>query len=86
MGERFVVRHRFLVARDFYMRVEAENLVAQLAVEAGHDADHDDEHGDAEHDAHHGNERDDGDERALGAQITQGEKQLEWQPRHGARG
>jgi hypothetical protein len=69
-----------------HVRAEAENLVAQLAVEAGHHADDDDEHGDAEHNAHHGDERDHGDERALGAQVTQGKKQLEWQPRHGPRG
>ena len=51
------------------MGVEAEDLLAQLVVEAAHDADDDDEHRDAQRDAQHGNQRDHRDEGPFGPQV-----------------
>ena len=67
------------------MRVEAEDFFAQIVVEPAHHADDDDEHGHAERDADDGDERDDGDKRPFGPQITQREQQFKRQSRHGGR-
>ena len=46
-----VILHRLVARQDFEVGVEAEDLVAQLLVEAAHDADDDDQHRDAQRDA-----------------------------------
>ena len=71
---------------NFQMSVEAENFVAQLLVEAAHDANDDDQHRDAQRYAEHGNQSDDRDERPFGPQVPQRQQQLKRQARHRGRG
>ena len=74
------------MGEDFQMRVEAEDFLAQVVVEAAHDADDNHQHRHAERDAKNGNERDDGDKRPSGAQITQRQEQFKRQFRHERKG
>jgi hypothetical protein len=69
---------------DFDMGVESKDSVAQLLIEAGHDADDDDEHGHSQGDAEDGNQGDDRNKRPFGPEIPQRKQQFERQTRHWA--
>ena len=62
---------------DDDMGVEADDLAAEFALEAGHHGDDEDEDHDAEGDAEDGDERDGGEEGALGFEVAQGEEEAE---------
>ena len=67
------------VLPDVDVRVRAEDAIAQLLLEPGHQRERDDQRHDADRDAERRDERDDRDERllALGEQVAQRDVQLE---------
>src|ERR1035437_6296898 len=69
-------------ARDGHVRMHAHTFLAQLAVEPAHHGNDNNEHPHADGHADEGDERDDGNECALGFEITKAKKQFERQTRH----
>ena len=64
---------------DVDVRRRAEDAIAQLALQAGHQRQRDDQRHDADGDADRRDQRDDRDERLLaaGEQVAEGDEQLE---------
>ncbi len=77
-----VVVHGLADSKNFQVRVEAKDFIAQVVVKAAHDADNDDEHRHADRDPYDGDEGDDRDERPFGPQIAEGQHQFKRQLRH----
>src|ERR1700730_4904297 len=72
-----IANHVFALHQN--VSVEIDDLLPQLAIEAGHDRDHKNEDGDAEGDPDDRDQRDDGKKRALRFEITEREKKAERQ-------
>ena len=70
-----VKNDRFTAGHE--VRIEAEDFAPQFLFEAGHDRNNEDEHHDADGDTKNRNNRDQAEEGALRAKVTQGEEKAE---------
>ena len=73
-----LVLDRAAVAHHHDVRVEAEDLVAQILLEAGHDGEHDVQRGDADRHPEERDGGDEGEERAApaGAEVTEADEEF----------